>query len=55
MHFDLCHHIETSRQEQARRAIVIAAEMILACPDEQKRWRAMPLLRQLQKIARGAA
>jgi hypothetical protein len=50
--FDLTQHIANSRQEQARRYIVIAAEMILQCPDERKRWRAMAELRKLQKIAK---
>ncbi len=50
--FDLTAHISASRRETARRYIIIAAELILQCPDERKRWRAMAELRKLQKIAR---
>jgi hypothetical protein len=51
--FDLTQSIANSRRAKAEFYIVIAARLIVQCPDEQKRWRAMAELRKLQKIARG--
>jgi hypothetical protein len=53
--FNLTAHLAHQQILTGQTAIRIAARMILACPCEQRRWRAMPLLRQLQKMARGAA
>jgi hypothetical protein len=55
MSFNLQSHLAHQQILTGQTAIRIAARMILACPCEQTRWRCMPLLRQLQKMARGAA
>jgi hypothetical protein len=55
MSFNLTAHLAHQQIMTGTQAVRIAAQMILACPDEQKRWRCMHLLRQLQKMARGAA
>ena len=55
MTFQLTQHLAHQQILTGTLAVKIAARLILACPYEQKRWRCMPLLRQLQKMARGAA
>ena len=55
MTFQLTQHLAHQQILTGTQAIRIAARMILDCPNEQTRWRCMPLLRQLQKMARGAA
>ncbi len=51
--FDLTSHIALQRITIGTQAVKIAARLIVACPDEQRRWRAMHDLRRLQKLARG--
>jgi hypothetical protein len=55
MSFNLTSHLAHQQITIGTQAVKIAARLILDCPDEQKRWRAMHELRQLQKLARGAA
>jgi hypothetical protein len=55
MTFQLTQHLAHQQITIGTQAVKIAARLIAACPCEQRRWRAMPLLRQLQKLARGAA
>ena len=53
--FNLTSHLAHQQILTGTQAVRIAARLILDCPCEQTRWRCMPLLRQLQKMARGAA
>lgn len=55
MPFNLTAHLAHQQILTGTQAIRIAARLIVACPCEQKRWRAMHELRKLQKMARGAA
>ena len=55
MTFQLTQHLAHQQILTSTQAVRIAARLILDCPCEQTRWRCMPLLRQLQKMARGAA
>ena len=55
MTFQLTSHLAHQQILTGQTAIRIAARLILACPCEQKRWRAMHELRKLQALARGAA
>ena len=51
MPFDLTASLRNDRRAKAAFYIRIAAQMILDCQDEQKRWRAMHELRKLQAMA----
>jgi hypothetical protein len=53
--FNLTSHLAHQQILTGTQAIRIAARLILTCPCEQKRWRAMHELRKLQALARGAA
>jgi hypothetical protein len=55
MSFNLTAHLAHQQILTGQTAIRIAARLILACPCEQRRWRAMHELRKLQALARGAA
>lgn len=52
MTFNLTAHLAHQRINIGTAYIRIAAKMILQCPDEQKRWRAMHNLRKLQAMSR---
>lgn len=52
--FDLTQSLANHRRAKAQFYIVLAARLIVQCPDEQKRWRAMHQLRKLQTLAKGA-
>jgi hypothetical protein len=46
--FDLTQSITTAERQRIAGAIKAAAKAINACPDEQRRWEAMRVLRVLQ-------
>ena len=52
MTFNLTAHLAHQRINVGTLAVKNAAQLILQCPDEQKRWRAMHELRKLQALAR---
>lgn len=52
--FNLTAHIAEKQILTGQSAIRIAARLIIECPCEQKRWRAMHELRKLQTLAKGA-
>ena len=55
MTFQLTQHLAHQQILTGTLAVKIAARLILDCPNEQTRWRAMHELRKLQALARGAA
>ena len=54
MSFNLTSHLAHQQILTGQAAIRIAARLIIECPCETKRWRAMHELRKLQTLAKGA-